>query len=193
MLEIMFTQIFLLLWYHHSKFHSDEMLKNEQTFHQRHAFVCILRHNSWHHMTLLLRQRWFTAVRNKYQCSKKSFLTCWEVTPGPENSFSSHCTKGGIMLVVWVYVSYGSRWEGKKERQIVGIRICLTYNTCPTPTSTEAGDQERSTYLGSADRGWGKANCVQQVPWQSKIPLSILLLITHCELLYTFQVVSMAP
>lgn len=84
MLEIMFMQIFLLLWYHHSKFHSDEMLITEQAFHQRHAFVCISRHNSWHRMTLALPQRWFTAMGNKYQCLKKSFLTCWEVTPGPE-------------------------------------------------------------------------------------------------------------
>lgn len=31
-------------------------------------------------------------------------------------------------------------------------------------------------YLGSADQSWGEVICVQQVPWQSQIPISILLL-----------------
>lgn len=30
--------------------------------------------------------------------------------------------------------------------------------------------------MGSADSSWGKVICVQQVPWQSKIPTLILLL-----------------
>lgn len=88
MLEFLFMQTFLLLWYHHSKFHTDEMLIAEHVFHQRHVFICILRHNSWDHMTLPLPQRWFTAMGNKYWCFKKAFpdlsLNCSEVIPGPE-------------------------------------------------------------------------------------------------------------
>lgn len=84
--------------------------------------------------------------------------------------------------------------RGKKERQIFGIRsnVITTAHTSPTPTSTEVGDRLSSTYLGSEDRGWGKVICVQQIPWQNKIPLFILLLIKHCQLLCTFQVISMA-
>lgn len=59
--------------------------------------------------------------------------------------------------------------------------VCLTCNTCtctsPIPTSTEVDDWDRNTYLGSADRRWGKVICVQQLSWQSKTPISILLLI----------------
>lgn len=98
-LEFMFIQIFLLLWYHHSKFHTGEMPITEFVFHQRHAFICILTHNSWHHMTLSLPQRWFTAMGNKYWCLKKNPKNqtkqknpkkpplSWlvkEVIPGPE-------------------------------------------------------------------------------------------------------------
>lgn len=104
MLEVMFMQIFLLLWYHHSKFHSDEMLITEQAFHQRHAFVCISRHNSWHRMTLALPQRWFTAMGNKYQCLKKIFPDLLRSNSRPWNSFASHCTKEVIMLTLWLWV-----------------------------------------------------------------------------------------
>lgn len=58
--------------------------------------------------------------------------------------------------------------------------VCLTCNTCtctsPIPTSTEVDDWDRNTYLGSADRRWGKVICVQQLSWQSKTPISILLI-----------------
>lgn len=108
----------------HSHFHSDDTLIIEPTFHERHHFVCILRHNSWH----LSHKDDSVLLGNKWQCLK-IVSDLLRNKSKPWNSFASYCTKGAIILIVWLRVQV----KGEKRKTDCWKKGLSNMYTCWVP------------------------------------------------------------